>query len=389
MPIIATPHIHNGFRFLEGISSLEYADDGSILGIYENEYLADALLYDCVICPGFVNAHCHLELSHLQGIVPQHTGLIPFLEFVNSYRNGMPEQEILMHISCAEKQMLDNGIVAVGDISNAMHSYLQKQKANLRYHTFVECVGIIAANASERFAFSEQVAQLFKGLHATTIVPHAPYSVSAELFSKINTLQNNIPISIHNQESIFEDLLVKSAQGDFVPFLEKITNKQYTAVPKNVSSLAYYAPLLQNIESILLVHNTFTNVQDVQLALQYFKQRFWVYCPNANLYIENTLPEIFDYLHVQNECICLGTDSLASNHQLSIYAEMLTIYKNQKQFDVATLLQWATYNGALALDMKDLGSFEIGKKPGIVIVENWKDRNVMVDNPQIRIITNK
>ena len=92
-------------------------------------------------------------------------------------------------------------------------------------------------------------------------------------------------------------------------------------------------------------------------------------CPNANLYIENRLPNI-NLLLKSGANICIGTDSLASNHQLSVMAELETIHQYYPEIAWEKLLGWATYNGASALQMQQsIGSFEAGKRPGIVQIK--------------------
>ena len=95
---------------------------------------------------------------------------------------------------------------------------------------------------------------------------------------------------------------------------------------------------------------------------------FFCVCPNANTYIGNPLPDI-DLLQQYQAAITVGTDSLASNNQLSILAELQTIHRHFPQIETKELLQWATSNGARALQLNDvIGSFEPGKKPGVLIV---------------------
>jgi cytosine/adenosine deaminase-related metal-dependent hydrolase len=105
------------------------------------------------------------------------------------------------------------------------------------------------------------------------------------------------------------------------------------------------------------------------LSAAFNRQTFYCLCPNANLYISNVLPDI--HLLMKEQCnIVLGTDSLASNHQLSIAEEIKTIQNNFPGISLETMLQWATINGARALQMDDtLGSFEKGKQPGVLLLE--------------------
>jgi cytosine/adenosine deaminase-related metal-dependent hydrolase len=93
-------------------------------------------------------------------------------------------------------------------------------------------------------------------------------------------------------------------------------------------------------------------------------------------------------LFVQNNLnVVIGTDSLASNHQLSILEELKTISKNFPEIETETLLKWATINGARALQMEsDLGSFEKGKTPGILLIENVDDKKITEGSKVKRIL---
>ncbi len=133
----------------------------------------------------------------------------------------------------------------------------------------------------------------------------------------------------------------------------------------------------------LLVHNTFTSEADIRFALSTHQHLFWCLCPNANLYIENRLPDVMLMMN-QGLTITLGTDSLASNHQLSILAEMYTL---QQHLDIPfeVLLRWATLNGAAFLGLDNLfGSLQPGRKPGIILIEflnhGEENNNLRIDN---------
>ncbi|MCB0663517.1 MAG: amidohydrolase family protein, partial [Saprospiraceae bacterium] len=121
----------------------------------------------------------------------------------------------------------------------------------------------------------------------------------------------------------------------------------------------------------LFVHNTMTTVEDIEAATKWNKNIYWATCPNANLFIENRMPNYQRFLDT-NAKVTIGTDSLTSNWQLSIVEEMKTIAKFQSYVDFDTLLQWATLNGAEALGFEDeLGSIEKGKTPGLVLLEGF------------------
>lgn len=140
------------------------------------------------------------------------------------------------------------------------------------------------------------------------------------------------------------------------------------------SSVRTWLPYFNNRQTIILVHNTYMAEEDIvfanDYALQNGLQLVYCLCPNANLYIEEKLPPVD--LFIKHNCdIVLGTDSYGSNRQLSITSEMAAIRSCFPHIPVTTLLQWATLNGAEALQWQnDLGSFDSGKRPGLVLVKN-------------------
>jgi cytosine/adenosine deaminase-related metal-dependent hydrolase len=118
------------------------------------------------------------------------------------------------------------------------------------------------------------------------------------------------------------------------------------------------------------VHNTFTKKEDLDelRKIRSTENTFFVLCPNSNLYIENQLPPV-PLFRDENLNICIGTDSLASNHELSVLAELITLQLNFPEIKLEELIKWATINGAKALQIEDkFGSFEAGKKPGVNLI---------------------
>ncbi|MEO8173272.1 MAG: amidohydrolase, partial [Sediminibacterium sp.] len=175
---------------------------------------------DGVLSPGFINCHCHLELSHMKGLIPEETGLVDFVFKVVNGRH-FPDEEILDAITKAENEMLTNGIVGVGDICNNTLTLSQKQKQNLAYYNFIEVSGWIPSVADIRFERSLGFYHSFKQLQTpgsrlqTSLSPHAPYSVSNELWDLISPYFKTKTVTIHNQETGFEDSLFENGEGDF------------------------------------------------------------------------------------------------------------------------------------------------------------------------------
>ncbi|MGI4749168.1 MAG: amidohydrolase family protein [Janthinobacterium lividum] len=318
-----------------------------------------------VICPGFINTHCHLELSHLKGKIPAGEGLIAFIKNVQQYRKA-DDIEVLEAAAQADEAMWQNGIVAVGDISNSAITASIKTKSKLYYHNFVEVFGFDPKNADAAFNQAISIRDQFKPM-AATITPHAPYSVSKELFKLIKkeAEQNNSILSIHNQESDEENKLYRYKQGSFLEFYNDLGLDIEFFKPQARNSLQSIIPLLSNQQNVLLVHNTFTSMKDVYFTRRFDKKINWCFCPEANLYIENALPKVNIFTH-HGFNITIGTDSLASNTGLCILKEMQVLQQHFPELSLECLVEWATINGARFLGIEEeKGTIEVGKKPGL------------------------
>jgi len=369
-------NIFTGHTMLPEGNVLITGETGVINDIVPLEDAGDNIeSFNGILSPGFINAHCHLELSHLKGLIPQKTGLVEFVFKVVTERH-FAEEQILTAIATAEDEMLQNGIVAVGDICNNTLPIPQKKKQRLHYHNFIEVSGFVPSFAPERFEKAKTILAEYQfnlQLSTSNLSPHAPYSVSPQLFELINTATTNNIVTIHNQETNAEEDFMQTKTGDFLGLYSKMRIDISFFEPVGKSSLQTWLPYFKNSQSLILVHNVTTSAGDIEFAKLLTANRklqtAFCLCPNANLYITNNLPDVDMLLHQQCNII-LGTDSLASNHQLNVLEEIKTLHKNFRHIKLETMLQWGTINGARALQMDYmLGSFEKGKKPGVVLIE--------------------
>lgn len=368
-------HLFTGSQWLNDQHVLIVSQEGDIDNIVPvSEAGDDVQVLKGILSPGLINCHCHLELSYLKGIIPEKTGMVDFLLSIMSKRNFLAEQ-VAAAISEAELSMLQKGIVAVGDICNTALTIEQKQKGRMYYHNFIEAMGFVEPVAEKRFEESKKLFEAFSQLAPlpivyNSIVPHAPYSVSPRLFDLITHFPGNQLLTMHNQESLAENEFFVKGTGDFKRLYEFLQIDISFFKPAGGSSLRHCVSHFLPNQSVILVHNAQTGEDDVRLLTGSSAKFFFCLCPNANLYIGNPLPDI-EMLRRSKLPVVIGTDSLASNHQLSVVAELKTIQQHFPQIEIFELLQWATVNGARALDIdKFLGSFEKGRQPGIVLIGN-------------------
>ena len=355
---------------------VECDTSGKILRVLapgDESYSTDgALFIEGWVCAGFINAHCHLELSHHKNRIAEQTGLDGFIDALGRCETN-PEAQ-LFAMQEADRDMQCEGIVAVIDICNTTASFAVKAQSNLHYHSLIERFGILdsAANTS-----NEKGLDLLQALRHTykldgNLTPHAPYSLSPALGKKIKASFASHPgiYSIHFMESAGETELFASGSGPMANrlrswgfFEDGFPHTQTTPLDFIRDSLPENAPLL-------FVHNTYLDKPSLNALKTMPNRVYFALCPRANLYIENRLPDL--HLLTANQAkIVVGTDSLASNYSLSILEELKALQFAFPEISIEQLLIWSSKNAAELLGKADeLGSIEAGKRPGLVQIAN-------------------
>lgn len=325
-----------------------------------------------ILLPGLINAHCHLELSHFKGIIPPGGGLVKFLlSVVGKRKEPWDEQLKREQIANAAAEMKAAGIVAIGDICNTADAIETKLASGPRWHNLVEVLNFTDETLAPRMAHNQQVldAHLAAGLTSSTLTPHAPYSVTAATFDAINKATAGNIISVHNQETPAEDALFVTGKSEFDQ-LYALTGTAPLG-PSGRRSLQTWLPHFTEGQTIILVHNTFTSPEDVAFAqvhaARHGLQVHFCLCPNANRYIEDSLPPATMFLE-KGAGLLLGTDSYSSNWQLSIAAEIKTLADHFSEVPLEVWLAAATRNGAAAFGWTDLGRLEAGMRPGFTLL---------------------
>ena len=324
------------------------AKSGEILGVEcyggNLDFTAGVEFYSGILCPGFTNAHCHSELSYLKGAIAEGVGYAGFAAAMAQVRGGFSAEERQAAIIEADRQMWEEGVNFVADIVNDDTSFEVKSKSPIKYHSFAEVFGLKKSNI-----------EYCKSLTInpnTTLTPHSVYSVQQGDFTEVcNSV--TAPLSIHFKESEAEQLLFEG-KGSLAEW--------YSAVGFECDFLHFGSPAQRIVESIpadksvIFIHNCYVTQADIDLIMSHFTAPvYWVLCPRSNRYISGVVPNVAELLIKNNLNICIGTDSLASNHSLSILEEL----KCFGNIPLEKLLIWATYNGAAALGQKPCGLINI------------------------------
>jgi aminodeoxyfutalosine deaminase len=380
MPLISADYIFDGTQFLPPHTFLDVNEYGHLLAIvYNQQPNTNTTHYEGIICPGFINTHCHLELSALHQKINPHQGLLAFLPQVTPIRQSLSNHQLIEATLIWQEQMWRNGIQAVADICNTNISLDAKKQSKIKYHNFIEVFGLNQANANSIITQAKTLLQEFEQVGASCITPHAPYSISKPLFEALNQLNSNQLYSIHINESQQEAEYIQHGKGPFEQWFTKLLNQPPQPVLLAKNSFDFINQLLPNLTQWLWVHHTYTQQTEIDFAIQQFDSNYWCTCPKANLFLENTTPQHLNYLLQHNQTITIGTDSLASNDNLCVFQE-IKILQQKHNIPTAELLKMATFNGANALKMPDLGRLKEGTNAGLVHIKQANSLDITHSN---------
>lgn len=381
----ATEPIRNGY--------VEYEDDGTVTAVGTCEDVSsEADFYDGAIVPGFVNGHCHVELSHLHGKFRKGTGMAGFIDQINELRDWAGRDVKAALVKDWMDKMWADGVSAMADISNDDSSFDVKSAHPMYTRTFLEvfgsephmCDGVMA----DVKALNETADKA--GIDAAP-TPHSCYTMSPQLLSASAAagLEKGF-LSYHSQESQEEEDLLISGSGAM--YENRKRSGMSTPPVTGESSLKYFIDRLAAAkpapydEHVLLVHNVCLSQGDIDAARKVMNHVYWAVCPLSNIFIHNALPPI-PLMRANGLDIMVGTDSLSSNDDLDMVKELYCLHENFKDVPMTELLGWACLNGARFLSKDDvLGTLTAGKKPGLVFIDKLDEEGNLTSESRSRRI---
>ena len=367
-PLMSTEPVVNGF--------VEVEDDGTVIwtGMCADP-AAEPVFYDGAVVPGFVNAHCHVELSSMKGLFRKGTGMAGFIDQINELRDTKSPEEKVRDLTEAMDSLWEQGVVAMADISNCDVSFAVKARYPMYTRTFLEVFGTEPEDCGavmDGVLKLKEIADGF-GLDAAP-TPHACYTMSPELVTAVSAegLKSGF-LSFHSEETQEEEEMLKYGSGKM--WENRVKAGMSVPPVTGKSSLLYFIDRLLKghpapfDEHILLVHECCMDQEGIDAVKAVMNHPFVAVCPLSNLFIHNALPPI-DLMRRNGLKVCVGTDSLSSNDDLNIVDELYCLQRNFPEVPLGELLTWASRNGAEFLARPEFGTLEPGKRPGLVLIDN-------------------
>jgi len=323
-----------------------------------------------LLLPGLVNSHCHLELSWSRGLYPEQSGMEAFYGAMSGVHSRRPADKIIMaDIQHAIDEQQKQGVVAIADISNTDITLAAKMKSDIYFHTFLEVFGTNEGEAKIRFTDLLSLQNVFaEENQSCSLSAHTLITLSDTLMSLLMTRLSStgMPHSIHFLESDEENQYFENKRP-----IKNVHGNNAVASRFNSASEAA-CKCLPKKSRVMFVHNTFADKKTIENILAHFDDPWFCCCPVSNQYITGCLPDV-PMITKLTPNILIGTDSLSSNHELNMFAEIDLLLQKFPVLKPETLLTAATLNGARFLGINErFGSIEKNKKPGLVLLENYR-----------------
>ncbi len=340
-------------------------DNGVITNIEKNveniDSIANLEFYNGVLIPGMVNCHSHIEYSYVKGMIPRGSGLPEFIRSIIEIKikDEVSDSAKAEAARIWDAKLYDGGVVAVADHNNNDYVYEMKKHSKLYYHNLIELYDVDGLDADATFHQGVERMNESKsyGMNAT-VIPHACYTMEDRLIALTGGeavsnkgIKAEGVLSTHFKESV---VLGKEDETD------RIIN--------NISA---------DRSSVILVHCIYATEEDLKKAINKFGDKLTLSpCPLSNIFIEKKMGD-FDMYRRLGIRLALGTDSLSSNDLLSMVDEMKCLAKHYPNIPTQEIIEMATINGAKALNIDSwAGSFEVGKRPAVVLLENMDLANI-------------
>lgn len=329
------------------------------------------------VLPALVNAHTHLELSWMRGRVPPAATFIDWIKQLFVLRGVRTERaedpRVLDAAGQAAREMRESGSCAVGDISNSLASVAPIRTAGLRGIVFHELLGFKLTNGqlvADTRALRDAAATAGGEAVRVAVAPHAPYSVSAELFRAVRDEvdRSTVPVtSIHVAESDSEVDFLRDGSGPWPALLRWVGAARDDWSPPRMTPVEYLDSLGVIDERTLIVHAV--QARDADLRRLAALDCTVVTCPRSNQWVGVGVPPI-ERFYASGVKVAVGTDSLASNEDLNLFSELKTMRWLAPAVPASTLLESATRVGAEALGLGDeIGTIDVGKRAELIAVD--------------------
>ena len=354
------PPIENGAVAVEGNRIIDVGTFAEVKARNANDVVD---LGEQVLLPGLINAHCHLDYTSLRGKIPPQESFTDWIRAINSAKANLTPGDYLKSIAAGFVEAQKFGTTSIVNYE-AFPELIGRTSAPIRTWWVAELIDVRNPRLPEQMV--ELAMTSLSPIENRGLAPHAPFTASLDLYRICQETgrRHDLPLSTHLAESREEMAMFRDADGPLYDFMKEIG--------RDMRDCGQGTPLAHLIrhavldERWLIVHLNELTESDFDLLAISTTRFHVVYCPRSHTYFKHS-PFPFQKLDALGFNICLGTDSLASNDDLSLFAEMRELRLNEPELSPQRILEMVTINAAHALGRQSsLGRIKNGFRADMI-----------------------
>jgi cytosine/adenosine deaminase-related metal-dependent hydrolase len=356
------PPIENGAVAISGEQIVDVGKFSQVSKRHPNQEIVD--LGEQALLPGLINAHCHLDYTRLRGKIPRQKLFTDWIRAINVEKAKLSPEDYVRSINQGFAEAKRFGTTTIANLT-AFPELIAQINEPIRTWWFAELIDVRDSNRAEEIV--DLAVERLKRTKHWGLAPHAPFTASANLYRRCEEIakRDKVLLTTHLAESREEMSMFRDGRGALYEFVKQI-DRDIGDCGKR-TPLAHFREIGGN-RPYLLVHMNELEVNDFDLLARSTSQASIVHCPRSHAYFGHS-PFQFEKLRARGFNICLGTDSLASNEDLSLFAEMWAFQKESPNVSAEENLEMVTTNPARALRQEDrLGKIRSGFAADLIAV---------------------
>jgi len=383
------PPIENGAVAISENQIIDVGTFPKVSARHRGKKIVD--LGEKALLPGFINAHCHLDYTCLRGKIPPRKTFTDWIRAINAEKAKLSREDYLASINEGFAEAKRFGTTTIANLT-AFPELISQIQAPVRTWWFAELIDVRSPKRANEII--DLAIESLKSAPNWGLAPHAPFTASRDLYWRCEEVarRDKILLTTHLAESREEMSMFRDASGPLHEFMREIA--------WDLSDCGDQTPLGRFLETVrgsstakafearndkkangdgqewIVAHLNELEESDFDLLEELTSKFHVVHSPRSHNYFGHS-PFPFKKLRVLGFNICLGTDSLASNESLSLFAEMRTLQRNEPGISPDKILEMVTVNAAEALHQGNaLGQIRAGFRPDLIAIPRSGDGNI-------------
>jgi cytosine/adenosine deaminase-related metal-dependent hydrolase len=348
------PPIEDGAVRVRGERIIEVGNFSDLAGTDEIVDLGDNILL-----PGLINAHCHLDYTCLRGKIPPPRSFANWIRAINAEKAKLSAEDYVASINQGFAEAKQFGTTTIANLTAFPELIVQIQDP-IRTWWFAELIDVrqplenssaLSGQASGRNEIVDRALASLKSTNRIGLAPHAPFTASANVYQSCAEIakRDNFLLTTHLAESREEMQMFRGANGPLYDLLKEIGRDMSDC--GRTTPLSHFAKLTHASAAQAWIVAHLNEVAETDFDLLRKRKFSIVHCPRSHAYFGHSDFQ-FDRFRELGFNVCLGTDSLASNDDLSLFAEMRKFH-DRFRFEPSKVMEMVTINPARALKQRD------------------------------------